>query len=78
MLENVSFVTVDSKCLTVHIDTGKFGDLNGVGVALQAKTSQALPAVLVRKVEVPHQVLCGGLLHVQLISILLVKEAHFL
>lgn len=61
-----------------QVHTGQLGDLNGVCVALQAKTSQALPAILVRKVEVPHQVLCGRLLHVQLISILLVEEAHFL
>lgn len=62
----------------VHVLTRQFGDLDSVCVALQAKTSQALPAVLVGKVEVPHQVLCGRLLHVQLISILLVEEAHFL
>lgn len=64
--------------LMVHVHTGEFGNLNGVGVALQAKPSQALPAVLVGKVEVPHQVLCGSFLHVQLISILLVEETHFL
>lgn len=58
--------------------TREFRDLNGVGMALEAKTSQTLPAILVGKVEVPHQVLCGGLLHVQLISILLVEETHFL
>ena len=49
-----------------------------MGVALQAEASQALPAVLVGEVEVSHQVLCGRLLHVQLISVLLVEEAHFL
>lgn len=49
-----------------------------MGVALQTKTSQALPAVLVGQVEVPHQVLGGRLLHIQLISILLVEETHFL
>lgn len=49
-----------------------------MGVALEAKTSQALPAILVGKIEVPHQVLCGSFLHVKLICILLVKEAHFL
>lgn len=47
-------------------------------MALQAKASQALPAVLVGEIEVPHEVLCGGLLHVQLIGVLLVEEAHFL
>lgn len=47
-------------------------------MALEAKTSQALPGILVGKVEVPHQVLCGSLLHVQLISILLVEETNFL
>ena len=47
-------------------------------MALQSKTSQALPTVLVGKVEVPHQILCGRLLHVQLVSILLVEKAHFL
>lgn len=62
----------------VCVYTREFGDLNGVGVALEAKTSQALPAVLVGKIEVPHQVLGGCFLHVKLICILLVKEAHFL
>lgn len=71
-------MTGDGKCVTAHVHTRQFGDLNGVRVALQAETSQALPAVLVGKVEVPHQVLCGCLLHVQLISILLVEETHFL
>lgn len=58
--------------------TREFGDLNGVGVALQTKPSQALAAVLVRQVEVPHQVLGGRLVHIQLVSILLVEETHFL
>lgn len=78
MLENVSVRTANRKCSTPGVLTGQFGDLNGVSVTLQTKTSQALPGILVGKVEVPHQVLCGGLLHVQLISILLVEEAHFL
>ena len=47
-------------------------------VALQAEAPQALPAVLIGEVEVPHQVLCGGLVHVQLVGVLLVEEAHFL
>lgn len=71
-----SFTGQSTSVIDVH--TREFGDLNGVGMALQAETSQALPAILVGKVEVPHQVLCGGLLHVQLISILLVEETHFL
>lgn len=58
--------------------TGQFGDLDGVGVALQAEAAQALPAVLIGEIEVPHQVLSGRLLHVQLLSVLLVEEAHFL
>lgn len=58
--------------------TGQFGDLDGVGVAFQAEAAQALPAVLVGEIEVPHQVLGGRLLHVQLLSVLLVEEAHFL
>lgn len=58
--------------------TREFGDLDGVGVALQAEATQALPAVLVGQVEVPHQVLGGRLLHVELLSVLLVEEAHFL
>lgn len=49
-----------------------------MGVALQTEATQTLPAVLVGQVEVPHQVLCGRLLHVELISVLLVEEAHFL
>lgn len=71
-------MTVDRKCLTDYDCTRELGDLNGVGVAFQAKTSQAFPAILVGKVEVPHQVLCRSLLHIQLISVLLVEEAHFL
>lgn len=47
-------------------------------MALQTKTAQALPAVLVGQVEVPHQVLGGRLLHVQLVGVLLVEETHFL
>lgn len=58
--------------------TGELGDLDGVGVALQAEAAQALPAVLVGQVEVPHQVLGGRLLHVELLRVLLVEEAHFL
>lgn len=49
-----------------------------MGVALQAEAAKAFPAVLVGQVEVSHQVLCGRLLHVELVSILLVEEAHFL
>lgn len=77
MLERHDSVTGQSTSVT-DVHTREFGDLNGVGVALQAETSQALPAILVGKVEVPHQVLCSGLLHIQLISILLVEETHFL
>lgn len=62
----------------VRVHTGEFGDLNGVGVTLQAKASQTLPAVLVGQVKVPHQVLCGGFLHVQLVSVLLIEEPNFL
>ncbi len=69
-------MTVLSEC--VHVHTREFGDLNGVSMALQAKTSQTLPAILVWKIKVPHQVLGGRLLHVQLICILLVEETHFL
>lgn len=58
--------------------TREFADLDGVGVALQAKAAQALPGILVGQVEAPLQVLRGRLLHVQLLSILLVKEANFL
>lgn len=47
-------------------------------MALQAEATQALPAVLVGQVEVPHQVFCGRLLHVELVGVLLVEEAHFL
>lgn len=61
-----------------HVLTREFGNLNGVCVTLQAKASQTLPAILVGQVEVPHQILCGRFLHVQLVSILLVEEAHFL
>lgn len=45
-------------------------------VALQSEAAQTLPAVLVGQVEVPLEVLCSCLLHVQLVSILLVEEAH--
>ena len=58
--------------------TGEFADLDGAGVALQAKATQALPGILVGQVEAPLQVLGGCLLHVQLLGILLVKEANFL
>lgn len=58
--------------------TGEFADLDGVGVALQAKAAQALPGILVGQVEAPLQVLGGRLLHVQLLGVLLVKEANFL
>lgn len=58
--------------------TREFADLDGVGVALQAKATQALPGILVGQVEAPLQVLGGRLLHVQLLGILLVKEANFL
>ena len=57
--------------------TGEFADLDGVGVALQAKAAQALPGILVGQIEAPLQVLSGRLLHVQLLCILLVKEADF-
>ncbi|KAG7225335.1 hypothetical protein INR49_027315 [Caranx melampygus] len=77
-LGNISSTTGNSKGQTVQVITGEFGDLDGVGVALQTEATQTLPAVLVGQVEVPHQVLCGRLLHVELISILLVEEAHFL
>jgi len=67
-----------TKEAAVKVRTREFGNLDGVGMALKAETSQTLPAVLVGKVEVSHQVLCGRLLHVQLISILLIEETHFL
>lgn len=58
--------------------TREFADLDGVGVALQAKAAQALPGILIGQIEAPLQVLSGRLLHVQLLCILLVKEANFL
>lgn len=58
--------------------TREFADLDGVGVALQAKAAQALAGILVGQIEAPLQVLSGRLLHVQLLCILLVKEADFL
>lgn len=58
--------------------TREFADLDGVGVALQAEAAQALPGILIGQVEAPLQVLGGRLLHVQLLCILLVKEADFL
>lgn len=58
--------------------TGEFADLDGVGMALQAKAAQALPGILVGQIEAPLQVLSGRLLHVQLLCVLLVKEADFL
>lgn len=60
------------------VGTGEFADLDGVGVALQAKAAQALPGILVGQVEAPLQVLRRRFLHVQLLCILLVKEANFL
>lgn len=47
-------------------------------MALEAKAAQALAGILVGQVEAALQVLSGGLLHVQLLCILLVKEANFL
>lgn len=80
LLANVCLTRPCSKhsCSVVRVYTRQLGDLDGVGVALEPKTSQALPAILVGKIEVPHQVFCGRFLHVELICILLVKEAHFL
>jgi hypothetical protein len=59
------------------LPTREFADLDDVGVALQAKAAQALPGILVGQIEAPLQVLSGRLLHVQLLCILLVKEADF-
>lgn len=58
--------------------TGELADLDGVGMALQAKAAQALPGILVGQVEGLLQVLSGRLLHAQLLCVLLVEEADFL
>lgn len=58
--------------------TRELADLDGVGMALQAKTSQAFARILIGQVEVALQVFRCRFLHVQLISILLVEEPNFL
>ena len=61
-----------------YSSTREFADLDGVGMALEAEATQALPGILVGQVEDLLQVIGGRLVHAQLLRILLVEEANFL